>query len=84
MESDDDRDLLESRSQANPNRSPRALPLPPVEWAPETPRPDARADFFERQSGMSEWRRRNGLKPSPRAPRVILAYPRSKKHYGRT
>jgi hypothetical protein len=84
MASDADNDKSHPPGYEAPNRSPRALPQPPVEWAPEVIPRDARADFFERRGGMSEWRRRNGRRPSEDTPRVILAYPKSKQHYGRT
>ena len=67
----------------NPNRSPRALPEPAVEWLPPTPRPDERGDFFERRTGSSEWRRRNRLPPSEHQPKAILAYPQAKRNHTR-
>lgn len=49
------------------NRSPRAQPLPETEWCPETTPPEQRPDFF----------------PERKPPRVLLAYPQAKRHFGR-
>lgn len=54
-------------SSTSPNRSPRARPLPEPEWAPETVPREQRVDFF----------------PERPVPRVCLAYPKAKRHFGR-
>jgi hypothetical protein len=64
----------------NPNRSPRALPLPDMELLPDVTPRDQRPNF-DQKSRMSPWRQRNGR---PHAgdrpvPRVILAYAKSKR-----
>jgi hypothetical protein len=51
----------------SPNRSPRAQPLPEVEWAEEVTPPEERLDFF----------------PDRPRPRIVLAYPNAKRHLGR-
>lgn len=49
------------------NRSPRAMPLAPVEWMPDVVPSERRTDFFDRQS----------------SPRVLLAYANAKQHLTR-